>query len=226
METFTTQTRALLKRSFFVPPPDIVARALLGQLLLRRMRGEWLVGRIVETEAYFGTDDPAAHAAAGRTARNSVLFGQPGHAYVYFIYGMHACLNVACEPEGQAGCVLLRALEPVAGLAAMAALRGLDESVLPRLLTSGPGRLCQALGIARTSCNGVDLLDPAGELLLAESEDGYVPGPVAVTPRIGIRKAVEQPLRFLLAGNACVSGPKGTVRAKNVREKGASSPAT
>lgn len=202
----------LLERSFFIPPPDVVARALLGKLLLRRLPGEqedaWLVGRIVETEAYFGTDDPAAHAAAGCTARNSVLFGPPGYAYVYFIYGMHACLNVACEPEGQAGCVLLRALEPVAGLAAMAALRGLDENASPKLLTSGPGRLCQALGVTRTGFNGVDLLDPAGELLLAEAEDGYVPGSVAITPRIGIRKAAERPLRFLLTENACISGPR------------------
>ena len=205
----------LLERSFFIPPPDVVARALLGKVLLRRLGSEsgsaWLAGRIVETEAYFGTDDPAAHAAAGQTARNSVLFGPPGYAYVYFIYGMHACLNVACEPEGQAGCVLLRALEPVAGLAAMSALRGLGESGPPRLLTSGPGRLCQALGITRAGFNGADLLDPAGELLLAEAETGYVPGPVAVTPRIGIRKAAERPLRFLLAGNACVSGPKRLV---------------
>ncbi len=198
----------LLPRSFFMPPPDIVARELLGKLLLRRWQGEWLAGRIVETEAYFGTDDPAAHAAAGRTARNSVLFGPCGYAYVYFIYGMHACLNVACEPEGQAGCVLLRALEPIAGLTAMAALRGLGEGATPKLLTSGPGRLCRALGITRAGFNGTDMLDPAGELLLAEAEDGYVPGPIAVTPRIGIRKAAERPLRFLLAGNACVSGPK------------------
>ncbi len=198
----------LLLRSFFVPPPDVVARELLGKLLLRRWQGEWLAGRIVETEAYFGTDDPAAHAAAGGTARNSVLFGPPGYAYVYFIYGMHACLNVACEPEGQAGCVLLRALEPIAGLAAMAALRGLEEGAMPKLLTSGPGRLCRALSITRAGFNGKDMLDPSSELLLTEAEDGYVPGPITVTPRIGIRKAAERPLRFLLAGNACVSGPR------------------
>ncbi len=198
----------LIARDTLLAAPDAVARDLLGKLLLRRWQGEWLAGRIVETEAYFGTDDPAAHAAAGCTARNSVLFGPPGYAYVYLIYGMHACLNVACEPEGQAGCVLLRALEPVAGLAAMAALRALGEGAAPKLLTSGPGRLCQALGITRAGFNGSDLLDPAGELLLAEAEDGYVPGPVTVTPRIGIRKAAERPLRFLLAGNACISGPR------------------
>lgn len=185
----------------------MVARALLGKLLLRRWQGELLAGRIVETEAYFGENDPAAHAFAGHTLRNAVLWGEPGHAYVYFIYGMHACLNVSCEPAGQAGCVLIRALEPLAGGATMAALRGLDSNAAPRLLTSGPGRLCQALAITRERCNGLDLLDPAAELRLAE--DGFIRGTVAVTPRIGIRKAVERPLRFLLSGHPCVSGPRG-----------------
>jgi DNA-3-methyladenine glycosylase len=197
-----------LPRSFFLPAPDVVARALLGKLLLRRWEGGWLAGRIVETEAYFGVDDPAAHAYAGRTPRNSVLFGPPGHAYVYFIYGLHACLNVSCEPNGVAGCVLLRALEPFEGLDEMARLRGLSKGASPRLLTSGPGRLCQALGITRERLNGVDLLDPAGELLLAEPEDGWVPGEIALTPRIGIRKAAERPLRFILAGNPYVSGAR------------------
>ena len=197
-----------LPRAFFEPPPDQVAYSLLGKLLLRRWAGELLVGRIVETEAYFGKDDPAAHAAAGRTARNRVLWSEPGHAYVYLIYGMHACLNVSCEPDGQAGCVLLRALEPIEGLAAMAALRGLPESAAPRLLTSGPGRLCQALGITREHLNGADLLDPEGELRLAEPDPLTTRGEVVITPRIGIRKAADRPLRFLLAGNAFVSGPR------------------
>ncbi len=198
----------ILPRAFFLPAPDVVARALLGKLLLRRWQGSLLAGRIVETEAYFGVDDAAAHAAAGHTARNSVLWGAPGHAYVYFIYGMHACLNVSCEPAGVAGCVLVRALEPITGTREMAALRGLPPDTAPRLLTSGPGRLCQALGITRERLNGVDLLDPASELLLTESEDGWTPGEIHVTPRIGIRKAADRPLRFLLAGNPCVSGPR------------------
>ena len=184
-----------------------MARTLLGALLVRRWEGQLLAGRIVETEAYFGLDDPAAHAFAGQTARNKVLWGEPGHAYVYFIYGMHACLNVACEPPGQAGCVLVRALEPMAGLARMAALRGVAPEAPPRLLTSGPGRLCQALAITRDRLDGADLLDPAGELLLLRPEDSWVAGEVAATPRIGITKAAERPLRFLLAGNPCVSGP-------------------
>ncbi len=126
-----------LPRAFFLPPPDLVARALLGARLVRRLDGEVLSGRIVETEAYFGADDPAAHAFTGRTARNAALWGPPGHAYVYFIYGLHSCLNVSCEPEGAAGCVLVRALEPLAGLATMARLRGLPEGATSKLLASG-----------------------------------------------------------------------------------------
>ncbi len=187
-----------------------MARELLGKLLLRRWEGGLLAGRIVETEAYFGEGDPAAHAAAGCTPRNQVLWGEPGHAYVYFIYGMHACLNVSCEPAGQAGCVLFRAVEPLEGMEEMARLRGLPTLSPARLsmLTSGPGRLCQAFGITREGLNGVDLLNPAGELLLAS--DGFVLAPeqVAVTPRIGISKAAERPLRFVMAANACLSGPR------------------
>ena len=144
------------------------ARAVLGKLLVRRTSDALLVGRIVEVEAYIGDGDPAAHAAAGRTARNAVLFGPPGHAYVYFIYGMHSCLNISCEPEGQAGSVLVRALEPLQGLAQMAAWRGLAPHAPPRLLTSGPGRLCQAFGITRATHNGVDLLSEDSELQLRD----------------------------------------------------------
>ena len=185
-----------------------MARALLGKLLLRRLPGaaEPLIGRIVETEAYIGEGDAAAHAAAGRTARNSVLWGEPGHAYVYFIYGMHSCLNVSCEPDGQAGCVLIRALEPLLGLVQMAHLRGLTAAATPRLLTGGPGRLCRAMGITRSGQNGIDLLDPQSDLRLVE--DDFVADNILVTPRIGIRKAAERPLRFHLAGNACVSGSR------------------
>src|ERR1700735_3488513 len=127
----------LVPRAFFLDPPDVVARKLLGKLLVRA--GEPIVGRIVEVEAYFGESDPAAHSFAGKTARNAVLFGPPGHAYIYFIYGMHFCLNVSCEAEGRAGCVLFRALEPICGL---------------KLSTSGPGRLCKAFGITRSRDNG------------------------------------------------------------------------
>jgi DNA-3-methyladenine glycosylase len=194
-----------IARSFFERPPDIVGRAVLGKLLVRRTRDGLLAGRIVEVEAYFGNDDPAAHAAAGRTARNSVLFGPAGHAYVYFIYGMHSCLNISCEQDGQAGSLLVRALEPLMGLEQMAMHRGLGPHASPRLLTAGPGRLCQALGITRATHNGMDLLDDSSDLQLRD--EGYDAQAILTTPRIGISKAAERPLRFLLVGNPCVSGP-------------------
>ncbi len=190
-------------RDFYLARPEVVARELLGKLLIRRVRRHTLIGRIVETEAYLGENDPAAHSFAGMTNRNSVLFGPPGRAYVYFIYGMHYCLNVSCEPEGQAGGVLFRALEPIAGLAEMAKLRELPATAWPRLLTSGPGRLCQALGINREAVNGIDLTAAKSALHIAD--DGYVPEAVTVTPRIGIRKASAMPLRFLISGNRFVS---------------------
>ena len=207
-------TSSILPASFFLPSPDVVARRLLGKLLLRKLVGkpareisdEWLVGRIVETEAYFGQDDPAAHSFAGNTARTSVLFGPPGRAYVYFIYGMHSCLNVSCEPDGQAGSVLIRALEPLSGLEEMAHRRGLPADAPPRALASGPGKLCQALGITRAAHNGMDMTSPASELQIAE--DDFKPGEIVATTRIGISKAAERPLRYLIAGNRHVSKSK------------------
>ncbi|MBV8630427.1 MAG: DNA-3-methyladenine glycosylase [Silvibacterium sp.] len=193
----------LLPRSFYLDPPDIVARRLLGKLIARRLNGQSLTGRIVEIEAYLGLDDPAAHAYAGKTARNAVLFGPPGFAYVYFIYGMYYCLNISCQPEGHAGCVLIRALEPVKGLATMARLRKLPANAAPRLLTSGPGRLCQALDITRAAHNGLDVTRRPSPLQVLD--DDYEPGLVRETARIGISKAVEQPLRFVIEGNPFVS---------------------
>jgi DNA-3-methyladenine glycosylase len=195
----------LLDRTLLEAPPDTAARLVLGKLLVRQTSDARLVGRIVEVEAYFGEGDPAAHSAAGRTARNSVIFGPPGHAYVYFIYGMHSCLNISCEPTGQAGCLLVRALEPLLGLAQMAAWRGLPPHAAPRLLTSGPGRLCQAFGITRATHNGVDLLSTDSNLQLLD--DGYKTPSILTTPRIGITKAADRALRFLVAGHPCVSGP-------------------
>lgn len=194
---------APIPRSFFLDPPDMVARALLGKLLIREVEGQELVCRITETEAYFGWGDPAAHSFRGQTARTEVLFGAPGRAYVYLIYGMHFCLNISCEPEGQAGCVLLRAGEPLMGLGAMAKLRRLPPNAKPGLLTAGPGRLCQALGISRSEHNGLDVTDRSSPLRVAD--DGSPPPPVAVTARVGIRKAADRPARFYIVGNACVS---------------------
>jgi DNA-3-methyladenine glycosylase len=200
------RTRAgvtLVPRAFYLDPPDLVAQKLLGKLLVRcGTEGERMVGRIVEVEAYFGEADAAAHAFGGKTARNAVLFGPPGHAYIYFIYGMHFCLNVSCEREGRAGGVLFRALEPISGLEAMATNRGVAATRVAAL-TSGPGRLCQAFGITRDRDNGADLTSPQSELQI--QDDGFVASDVLVTPRIGISKEADRPARFLLAGNSFVS---------------------
>jgi DNA-3-methyladenine glycosylase len=199
-----------IPRSFFNRDPRVVARELLGKLLVRREGKQLIAGRIVETEAYLGTGDLAAHAAAGRTARNDVLFGPPGHAYVYFIYGNHFLFNVSCLPDGVAGGVLFRALEPVSGIEQMAGARGKDvDPSHPtqrqlRLLTSGPGRLAEALDITRTRDNGKDLVDPASDLQIMD--DGFRPTKIADTPRIGITKSAEHPYRYVLVGNGFVSG--------------------
>jgi len=206
-----------LDRSFFARDPRRVARELLGKVLVRlekdgQPRGLRLTARIVEVEAYLGETDPAAHAAAGRTARNAVLFGPPGYAYVYFIYGNHYCLNVSCEPEGKAGGVLFRALEPLSGVEEMARVRSVtlhSPADLPKL-TSGPGRLAEALSITRARDNGCDLTSSKGSLWIGE--DGYRARGIRVTPRIGISKAAEKPLRYILAGNPFVSGPKTRFR--------------
>ena len=193
-----------LPRAFFSRDPRRVARALLGKVLIRNGPPR-LTARIVEVEAYLGAEDPAAHSAAGRTARNAVLFGPPGHAYIYFIYGNHYCLNVSCEPEGKAGGVLFRALEPLTGIEEMARARAIalsnQKDIL--LLTSGPGRLSEAFGITRSRDNGCDLTSPSSSLWLGD--DGYRPRSIVVTTRIGITKAADHPLRYLLDGNPFVS---------------------
>ena len=200
----------LLTRSFFEASPERVAPCLLGKLLVHRTGGGLLAGRIVEAEAYLGPHhdppDPAAHSYRGLSPRNRVLFGRAGHAYVYTIYGRYFCMNVSCEAEGQAGCVLLRALEPVAGADQMALNQGLAAGAPARQLTSGPSRLCQALGLTRTGHNGLDLLDSASPLQIRD--DGYPAGEVLVTARIGIHEAVDWPLRFALPEHKCVSGSR------------------
>jgi DNA-3-methyladenine glycosylase len=197
-----------LNRAFFSRDPRRVARELLGKVLVREAEGAPLTARIVEVEAYLGNEDPAAHSAAGNTARTAVLFGPPGYAYVYFIYGNHYCLNVSCEPEGMAGGVLVRALEPISGVEQMAKARGMEIHGPKDLvkLTSGPGRLAQAFGITRAGDNGCDLTSARSSLWIGE--DGYRAQGVRVTPRIGITKAADMPLRYVLAGNAFVSGRK------------------
>ncbi len=219
------RSATVLPREFYNRDPVTVGRELLGKLLIRREGRKLLAGRIVEDEAYLGAADPAAHAYSGRTPRNAVLFGPPGYAYVYFIYGNHYCLNVSCMPEGHGEGVLLRAMEPVAGIIEMAEARGLHSPTLPptpgarmghpgslgsasqlRLISSGPGRMAEAMDITRERDNGKDLTSRRSDLWFAD--DGYRPEKILATPRIGITKAVDEPLRFVVAGNPYVSGKR------------------
>ena len=173
----------VLPRSFYARPTVTVARALLGKILVH---GEF-AGRIVETEAYLGTEDPAAHGYRGVTPRTRVIFGPPGYAYVYLIYGMYHCLNVSAEAEGTAGCVLIRAIEPITPMEGTG---------------NGPGRLTRALGITLKH-NGGDLTQ--GPITILEPEHSKPIFETAVSPRIGIRHAVDWPLRFFIQGNPHVS---------------------
>ncbi len=187
----------ILRRSFYERPTVEVARDLLGKILVHGRTA----GRIVETEAYLGGDDLAAHSARGITNRTRVIFGPPGHAYVYFIYGMYDCLNLVAEPAGKPGCVLLRALEPMAGLEIMRERRPAARS--PRQLASGPGRLTLAMGITRAH-NGADVT--RGDLVVRQL-DNEPPHEIQVTPRIGIRHCAEWPLRFIIRDNPYASRP-------------------
>ncbi len=191
-----------LPRSFYARDARAVARDLLGTVLARRAGPRVLRGRIVEAEAYLGEHDLACHARAGRTPRTDVMYGPPGTAYVYFTYGMHHCLNAVTEPEGRPAAVLIRALEPLEGLEAMARARGV---VAPHLLASGPARLCQALGIDLRQ-NRADLRGP--ELWIEPGEE--VPDRlVLASPRIGCERVpapwAGMPLRVYVAGSPHVS---------------------
>jgi DNA-3-methyladenine glycosylase len=177
-------------RQGLAQPPHRAARFLLGQILVRRGRRP-LASRIVETEAYLGDGDPAAHSFRGPTPRTRPLWGPPGTVYVYFIYGMHHCLNVAVDREGAPGCVLIRAAEPLDG-------------DLPERSLSGPGRLCRALNLDRRDSGG-DLFAAASRLYLRE---GTAPRRVSVSRRVGIRKAADRPLRFYDADSPAVSPPR------------------
>ena len=208
-----------LPAAFYRRPAEAVAPELLGRFLVRRLRGaaasdsrgsaaDLLVLRLVETEAYLGAPDRASHAWGGRrTARNESLYLPGGFAYVYFIYGMHWCLNAVCGEAGEGGAVLLRAGEPVAGEALMGARRGLADRVRPGDVAGGPGKLCQALGVDR-GFDGRPLDD--SELWIAAGEPVAASG-VASGPRIGVAYAGEAaawPLRFAVAGNPHVSRPR------------------
>ena len=185
-----------LPREFYLQNTIEAAKSLLGKLLVRRTEDGVIAGRIVETEAYL-RDDPACHASRGMTRRNSVMFGEPGHAYVYFTYGMHFCFNAVTAPEGVGEAVLVRAVEPVEGIEAMKLNRGTDELTN---LTSGPAKLCQAFGLDRWH-NGLNLT--SGELVIAD--DGWTPSEIMISTRIGINLAADKPWRFYIAGNPYVS---------------------
>jgi DNA-3-methyladenine glycosylase len=180
-----------LTRDFFARSVHEVAPELIGAALLVDGVG----GRIVEVEAY-DQDDPASHSFRGPTARTVSMFGPAGHAYVYRSYGVHWCLNLVCAPDGRAEAALVRALEPACGLDVMRERRGVDD---PRALCSGPGKLCQALGLTRVH-DGLALDEPPFELLARESEPE-----LAIGPRIGLTRAVEQPWRYGLAGSPFLS---------------------
>lgn len=188
----------ILKRAFYERPTIEVARDLLGKVLVHGS----VAGIIVETEAYLGGDDLAAHSARGITERTRVIFGPPGRAYVYFIYGMYECLNIVAEPAGRPGCVLIRALEPAAGADIMQSRRPAARRLED--LASGPGKLTLAMGITRAQ-NGADLT--RGSLVVRAPTEAHRPE-IAVTPRIGIRECADWPLRFLVKGNRFVSGTR------------------
>jgi DNA-3-methyladenine glycosylase len=190
-----------LDRSFYARPALNVASDLLGKVLVRRLNGQRLSGMIVETEAYVGPHDLACHASKGKTTRTSIMFGPPGFAYVYMIYGFYFCLNVVTEDEGYPAAALIRAMEPLENVSAMRQLRHNPASETN--IASGPGKLCMAMSINK-ELNGVDL---TGKILSIEDRR-IDPGPVHTSPRVGVDYAGEykdKPWRFFLANNPHVS---------------------
>lgn len=188
-----------LKSEFYARDTAEVAKDLLGKVLVRRVEAGTARCRIVETEAYFGENDPASHAARGRTKRNSVMFGAPGRAYVYFNYGMHHLFNVVTEIEGKAGAVLIRAVEPLDGVDAIMAGRAVKDV---RALTNGPAKLTKVLGIDLNH-NG-RLLD-CEDLGIIEEGKSLIGVKIAAGPRIGISAGQDLDLRFCLSGNEYLS---------------------
>ncbi|MCC6321698.1 MAG: DNA-3-methyladenine glycosylase [Phycisphaerales bacterium] len=213
---------------FFSVDARTLARGLIGKVLLRRLEGGGVAaGRIVETEAYLGVRDRAAHVFGGRrTARNESMYGPPGTAYVYFTYGMHHCFNIVCGEEGEPTAALVRALEPLAGLGRMRALRmtgrGGTGEIADRDLCRGPGRLCRAMSID-LSLNGIDLTRD-GRLWVCEGAEMGKPGKMRIvrTARIGVDYAdawAKRPLRFLIDGHPCVSAPLRSTKSPGTRSR-------
>lgn len=200
MESTLPEPLFKLPRDFYSRPTLQVARELLGAILVRRYGNELLSGIIVETEAYLGETDPASHAYRGRTPRTKIMFGPPGVAYVYFIYGKYYCLNFVTEPPGKAAAVLIRALQPLTGIGVMKRLRNCREV---RSLTNGPGKLCQALAID-LKLNGTDLT--GDNLFVARGDETFPGGAQTVArPRVGIRQGTAHLWRFYIEGNPFVS---------------------
>ena len=186
----------ILKWEFFARSTALVAEELVGKLFFWQEANSRVGGRIVETEAYLGKDDPACHSSKGMTPRNTAMFGRAGRHYLYRIYGVHMCYNITTDAENIPAAVLLRAIEPLFGLEEMAAKRG---QVPKRRLTAGPGNICRALGLD-LSLNGLAL----EEAPLVFADDGYLPN-VEVSGRIGISQGWELPLRFFIPGNPYLS---------------------
>ncbi len=197
------ERREVLPRGFFDRPVLTVAPALLGCVLAHQTADGLVAAEIVEVEAYRGESDPASHAFRGKTPRNAVMFGEPGHAYVYFTYGMHFCVNLVCQQPGRASAVLLRAGRVVEGGQQAAVRRG---AAAERELARGPARLCQALAIGRAQ-NGADVCDPAGPLqVLAPAGFACLPAEaISAGPRVGVRLGAEEPWRFWVTGERAVS---------------------
>jgi len=196
---------SILGRDFYDRPCLEVARDLVGTILCRKTPdGGQLAGRIVETEAYLGIgSDPASHAHGGPTNRNQSMFGPPGRLYVYRSYGIHLCLNLVCEPRGEGAAVLVRALEPLAGIEAMRGNRGIAAAQKDRLIAAGPGRLTEALGVG-IEMDGESVI--RGPLVVRSARGASAPS-VVTAPRIGISKAVDRPFRFCAEASHWLSRP-------------------
>jgi DNA-3-methyladenine glycosylase len=214
-----------LPESFYEPSAEVVAPQLLGHWLLRRTADGVCGGPIVETEAYL-IGDPASHAFKGETARTRVMFGPPGRAYVYLIYGFHYCVNVVCHPPGRAEAVLIRAIEPRFGEEEMRRNRRTESAIN---LTNGPGKLCAALGITR-ALDGADLCDVKGELFIASNPEREAwlseRGPMVTTTRIGLTKAADRPLRYYLDKSTFISRRERPASSQTRRRDGGSSRAS
>jgi len=208
-----------LPRHFYEPSAKVIALALLGHWLIRNTANGPCGGPIVETEAYL-VGDPACHGAPGSTARNRVMFGRPGHGYVYLIYGLHYCVNAVCQPVGTAEAVLIRAVEVAWGEELMRRRRPVAAT---RDLTNGPAKLCQAMDIDR-GLDGVDLCDPHSALFIARNPAAEAfrrtMGPIVTTTRIGLTRAMDLSLRFYLEGSPFVSQRKRRIRGARNEKKG------